>query len=81
MEKAVKIHISHSSNPSFINPRTLHNEPILSFFADKKSSFRDPGVRISETRARSQLRCTRRFTNRLTLKVKMNSEMNQNSES
>ena len=77
-DKAAKVQISHSNNQDFINPRTLHNEPILSVFADKKHSFKDPpGVKIYETRAKSQLRCSRRITNRLSLKVKMNSEANQ----
>ena len=53
-DKAVKVHISQTNNQDFINPRTLHNEPILSVFADKKHSFKDPpGVKIHETRAKS----------------------------
>ena len=77
-EKAAKLSTNNTSNQGYINPRTLHNEPILGVFASKKQSFRDPGVKISE-RARSQLRCPRTITNKLSFKVKMSSENNQDS--
>ena len=78
-EKATKQSSINTNNQGFINPRTLHNEPTLSVFASKNQSFKDPGVKISE-RARSQLRCQRTITNKLSSKVKMNSGIKQDSE-